>query len=63
MTDWIEWSGGERPPPPDALVEVRSRNYVNRVGLAGVFEWRGDDVLLYRFCAPGQHPWANGGKR
>ena len=48
MTDWINWLDGDRPPPPDALVEVRSRNYVNRVGLAGVFEWRTGEIIHYR---------------
>ena len=23
--EWIEWGGGERPVPPDALVDVRFR--------------------------------------
>ena len=48
MTDWIKWEDGDNPPPADALVEVRSRNYVNRVGLAGAFEWHLGEILSHR---------------
>lgn len=48
MNDWIEWGGGECPPPPDAHTEVRARNYVRRVGLAVVFDWQGGDIICYR---------------
>jgi hypothetical protein len=46
---WINWVDGDSPPPANARVEVRSRNYVNRVGLAGAFEWHTGEIIRYRF--------------
>ena len=56
MSEWINWMDGDNPPPSDALVEVRSRNYVNRVGLAGVFEWHTGEIIRYRLAEDTKPP-------
>jgi hypothetical protein len=48
MSEWIEHTGDACPVPANARVEVRSRNYVNRVGLADIFEWHTGEILRYR---------------
>lgn len=53
MSDWIEWHGGERPVPVDALVDVRLRaGNVVADWPAGAVRWRHggneNDVAAYR---------------
>ena len=55
MSEWINWMDGDSPPPADARVEIRSRNYVNRVGLAGVFEWHTGEIIRYRLAEETDH--------
>jgi hypothetical protein len=50
MSEWIEHTGDACPVPADAQVEVRSRNYVNRVGLADIFDWHTGDITRYRLA-------------
>ena len=54
MSDWIDWSGGERPIGGKVIVEVMSRSDVKNQRRAEVFLWnhagkpsRGD-ILKYR---------------
>jgi hypothetical protein len=56
MSEWINWMDGDSPPPADARVEIRSRNYVNRVGLAGVFEWNTGEIIRYRLAEDTKPP-------
>jgi hypothetical protein len=55
MSEWIEHTGDACPVPADARVEIRSRNYVNRVGLAGVFEWNTGEIIRYRLAEETDH--------
>lgn len=56
MTDWIEWSGGDRPVDGSTMVEVRFAGLGGEnVGWADQFsqdQWRGrakhDDIVAYR---------------
>jgi hypothetical protein len=56
MSEWSEHTGDACPVPADAQVEVRSRNYVNRVGLAGVFEWHTGEIIRYRLAGEAKPP-------
>ena len=60
MTDWINWLDGDRPPPPDALVEVHLQDAQRRTGPAGSFGWYRstwtNDIVRYRLCAPDEKP-------
>lgn len=63
MGDWIEWSGGERPVPPDTMIEVRFRNGgLNPVSSAGEWTWAwmdcGDpyDIAAYRVVSEPPKP-------
>ena len=43
---WIKWNGGDRPVPPDTLVEVRLRNGdVMNQRLAYEWQWNHLDVI------------------
>ena len=55
MSEWIEHTTDTCPVPADARVEIRSRNYVNRVGLAGVFEWNTGEIIRYRLAEETDH--------
>ena len=65
MTDWIEWKGGERPVPPDTMVEVRLRDgrelFPFRArGLTWVWmespELGFSDIVAYRVVSEGPKP-------
>ena len=50
---WIKWHGGERPVPPDTLVEVRLRNVERgKPVAAGAYDWQhsdeDSDIVEYR---------------
>lgn len=58
---WVEWRGeGEAPPvAEDVMVEVRSRDGVTEIGLAGDFEWGhmwndgcAHDIVAWRYPWP-----------
>ena len=60
MTDWIEWSGGECPVLPDALVEIRRRdgsetatNEPTRHRWAYLYTTSGHDIVAYRVVSEG----------
>lgn len=54
MSEWIEWSGGERPVPPDTRVEVRFHNGDTHIARADEVSWLGShfdnryDIVGYR---------------
>jgi hypothetical protein len=56
VSEWIEHTTDTCPVPADARVEIRSRNYVNRVGLAGVFEWHTGEIIRYRLAEDAKPP-------
>ncbi len=52
-SDWIKWHGGERPVPPDTMVEVKFRDGSCETGRsANCYSWRrdgdDDDIVSYR---------------
>lgn len=55
-TDWIKWTGGDRPVPPDTTVEVKFRNGNNSADVrAKIWSWthrddeyNGGDIIAYR---------------
>ena len=57
MTDWIEWSGGGRPVPPDTWVEIRCRNGKTETGRATMFWWLDTwDIVAYRVVSEAPKP-------
>ena len=62
MNEWIEWKGGERPVPADALVEYRLRDGSVDRQRADDLSWRHPvpvvpyDIVAYRLVTPTEVP-------
>jgi len=55
-SDWIEWSGGDRPHPPETEVEVRYRDGKTDKGQSAFARWwhtghpSPNDIIAYRLA-------------
>lgn len=62
MSDWIEWSGGDRPHPPETEVEVRYRDGETDKGQSAFARWwhtahpSPNDIIAYRVMTPSDTP-------
>lgn len=66
MSDWVEWNGGERPVPNDALVEVRFRDGEVSAGAEAAYFWwdhrgKASDIVAYSVVQAAEQPVSRGG--